>query len=50
VVGADGRILVITTDDPATTRVLVPELGFGRSGGTTDAASFAVTDQELLSP
>lgn len=46
----DGRILVITTDDPSTTRVLVDEPGAGRSGGTVDAASFAVTADNILTP
>lgn len=43
----DGRILVITTDEPSTTRVLVGELSFGRSGGTV-GPSFAVTADEIL--
>lgn len=43
----DGRILVITTDDPSLTRVLVGERSFGRSGGTI-GPSFAVTAEEIL--
>jgi hypothetical protein len=48
----DGRILVITTDDPSTTRVLVDDPGGGRSGGTVpgDAATFAVTADNILTP
>ena len=42
----DGRILVITTGDEPTTRVLVTDRG-GRSGGA-EGASFAVTAQNLL--
>lgn len=45
----DGRILVITTDEPSTTRVLVEERSFGRSGGTV-GPSFAVTADEILTP
>lgn len=45
----DGRILVITPDDPSTTRVLVDELSSGRSGGTVEP-SFAVTADEILTP
>lgn len=48
----DGRILVITTDDPSSTRVLVDQPGVGRSGGTVpgDVASFAVTADNILTP
>ena len=42
----DGRILVITTGDEPTTRVLVTDRG-GRSGGA-EGATFAVTAQNLL--
>lgn len=45
----DGRILVITTDEPSVTRVLVDERSFGRSGGTV-GPSFAVTADDLLVP
>ncbi len=44
----DGRILVITTDDPSTTRVLLADRG-GRSGGA-EGATFAVTAENLLTP
>jgi hypothetical protein len=43
----DGRILVITTDDPSTTRVLVDEPRGGRSGGTI-GPTFAVTADNIL--
>jgi hypothetical protein len=45
----DGRILVITTDDPSTTRVLVDEPRGGRSGGTI-GPTFAVTADNILTP
>jgi hypothetical protein len=45
----DGRILVITTDDPSTTRVLVDEPRGGRSGGTV-GPTFAVTADNILTP
>jgi hypothetical protein len=44
----DGRILVITTDDPSTTRVLLADRG-GRSGGA-EGATFAVTAENILTP
>lgn len=40
----DGRILVITTEDPAVTRILADESGMGSS------FNFAVTDADLLPP
>jgi hypothetical protein len=42
----DGRILVITTDDPSTTRVLVDEPRGSRSGGTS-GPTFAVTQMGM---
>jgi hypothetical protein len=45
----DGRILVITTDDPSTTRVLVDEPRGSRSGGTI-GPTFAVTADNILTP
>jgi hypothetical protein len=49
IVADDGRILVITTDDPSTTRVLVDEPRGGRSGGTI-GPTFAVTADNILTP
>lgn len=44
----DGRILVITTGENPTTRVLVEERG-GRSGGA-EGATFAVSGEDYLTP
>ena len=46
----DGRLLVVTLDDPATTRVLVAERGGVGGYGSTDPllVTFAVTDADLL--
>jgi hypothetical protein len=43
----DGRILVITPNDPAVTRVLVTGSGGGAGGGTA-GPTFAVTSANLL--
>ena len=45
--GDDGRILIITPDKPATTRVLVTGSGEGAGGGTAGPA-FAITGADLL--
>jgi hypothetical protein len=48
----DGRLLVVTLDDPAITRVLVSEHGGVGGYGSTDPllVTFAVTDLNLLEP
>ena len=46
VIADDGRLLVITPDDPPQTRILVERTGMG-SGGTA-GPTYAVTDADLL--
>ena len=45
----DGRILVITPDEPSMTRVLRTGTGGGAGGGTAGPA-FAVTSEDILTP
>jgi hypothetical protein len=44
----DTRILVITTDDPSTTRVLVEAHGRGGRSGGAEGATFAVSADDIL--
>ena len=47
----DGRILIITTDDPAVTRILTADSGSITFGGEDErVARFAVTDLNFLTP
>ena len=47
IAASDGRILIITADDPSVTRVLRDDTG---SANNESWAEFAVTDQNLLTP
>jgi hypothetical protein len=50
IVADDGRILVITVDEPSVTRVLTDRSTRGAFGPSDAFSRFAVTDADLLAP